>query len=132
MQGLTLSDYVMLGMISTVVIGKVMKLCGWDRGALIADELQSGLQSAKDLINGARAGQGALNVDKASETVAAQIKGATATDVKPIVESLVSKAADNRYGVNITLDGDGNVKVDPSGLAAKMAHKEGKWIKKVF
>jgi len=132
MRNLTLNDYVMIGMIAMLVIGKIMKLCGWDRGVLIADELEAALQRARELIAGARAGQGALNVDKASEAVAAQIKGASAADVKPIVESLAINAKDNRYGVNITLDADGNVRVDPSGLAGKAAHKAGKWLKKVF
>jgi hypothetical protein len=94
--------------------------------------LQSALQRAGELIAGARSGQSMLNVDKASEAVAAHVKGASAADVKPIVESLVAKAADSRYGVNITLDGAGNVNVDPSGLVGKAAHKAGKWLKKVF
>ncbi|MFA6448275.1 MAG: hypothetical protein WCX65_02305 [bacterium] len=132
MAHLALSDYVLLGIIVMMVIGKAMKLCGWDRGALIADELEDALQRSRELIAGARAGEGAFNIDKASEAAAARIKGASAADVRPIVESLVSDAADNRYGVSVTLDSDGNVKVDPSGLAAKAARKAGKWLKKVF
>jgi hypothetical protein len=39
---------------------------------------------------------------------------------------------DGRRGVDITIDAEGNVRVDPSGLAAKLARKAGKRVKKGF
>jgi len=132
MPQLTISDYVLAGIVFMFLLARVMKMLGWDRGVLIADELRDALQDARALIAGVRAGQGEMNVGKASEAVAARIKGASAADVRPIVESLVTRAADNRYGVDIKLDTEGNVSVDPAGLTAKLAHKAGKWFKKVF
>jgi len=64
--------------------------------------------------------------------VASQLSGVSAADVKPLVESLVESAVANKYGVSVTLDSSGNVKVDTTNLATKFVRKAGKWLKKVF
>ena len=95
------------------------------------DAAQDALSEARDYIVQARAGA-VFQIDRAAEVAASKIKGVEASEVRPVVESLVNRARDNRYGVTVTLDGDGNVRVDPSGLASKLTRKAGKWLKKVF
>ncbi len=131
MEALSMSDVVVLVMLLAIVASRVMKLAGWDRGAYIADELAGALRDAQGLIAAARDG-GTVNLDRAAEAVAAQVKGVEAKDVRPIIESLASRAADDRYGLSVRLDSGGNVSVDPSGLAAKAVYKAGKWLKKIF
>ena len=73
-----------------------------------------------------------MSASTSAEVAASKIKGVEASEVRPVVESLVNRARDNRYGVTVTLDGDGNVRVDPSGIASKLTRKAGRWLKKVF
>jgi len=129
---LSFSDYVLAAMILLLLAGKVCKLAGWTKGALIADELEAALQKSRDLIAAIRGGGSTLNVENASEKVASQLSGVSAADVKPLVESLVESAVANKYGVSVTLDSSGNVKVDTTNLATKFVRKAGKWLKKVF
>lgn len=131
MKELTLNDWLLIGVVALFLLRKLLAVSGWERGAMIADELQEALQEARDFIAKARAGD-ALQIDRAVEVAAAKIKGIDATELRPMVEALVARASDNRYGVNVTLDAEGNVRVDPSGLAAKFTRKAGKWLKKVF
>lgn len=131
METLSISDMVVGAMLLAVVAARVMKLAGWDRGALIADEMAGALRGAQDLIAAAQKGD-LVNLDRAADAVAAQVKGVESRDVRPIVESLVDRAADNRYGLSVRIDSGGNVSVDPSGLAAKAVYKAGKWFKKIF
>jgi hypothetical protein len=131
MKALTLNDYLLIGVLVIYLLRKLLAISGWERGAMIADELQEALQEARDFIAKARAGD-TLQIDRAAEAAAAKIKGVNAAEMRPVVEALVNRASDNRYGVNFALDTDGNVSVDPSGLAAKLSHKAGKWLKKVF
>lgn len=129
---MSFSDYVLAAMILLLLAGKVCKLAGWTKGALIADELEAALQKSRDLIAAIRGGGSTLNVENASEKVASQLSGVSAADVKPLVESLVESAVANKYGVSVTLDSSGNVKVDTTNLATKFVRKAGKWLKKVF
>ena len=131
MKELSLNDWLLIGIAALLVARKVMALLGWDRGALIADELRAALGEARGLILDARAGN-VFQIERAAEVAASRIKGVEAAELRPIIESLVARAEDNRYGVAVALDGDGNISVDPSGLAAKFARKAGKWLKKVF
>ncbi len=137
MDKLTFSDYVLIGVLVMFAAGKIARILKWDRGALIADELGAALGEARGFIVDARAagskGSAAtVNIDRACEAAAARVKGLNSADVKPLVESLVSSSRGSRYGVEFSLDEEGNVRVDPSGFAAKAAHKAGKWLKKVF
>lgn len=137
MDKLTFSDYVLIGVLAMFAVGKIARILKWDRGALIADELGAALREARGFITDARAAgakdpAAIVNIDRACEAAAARVKGLDSAAVKPLVESLVTSSRGSRYGVEFSLDEDGNVRVDPSGFAAKAAHKAGKWLKKVF
>jgi hypothetical protein len=128
---LALNDWLLIGIVVVLALRKTLKALGWNRGAMIADELEGALREARDFIVQARAGD-ALQIDRAAEVVSSKISGVSAGDVKPVIAALVAGAADSRYGVNFALDSQGNVTVDTSGIAAKLARKTGKWLKKVF
>lgn len=133
MQNLTFSDYIVFGIILMFLLGRIFTMLGWKKGVYIADELQKALQQGRDLILSARNVPGGepQKIDQAAQTAAASIRGLNVADVRPIIENLVGQAQDKRNGVSVTLDSDGNIKVDPTGAVTKVAHKVGKWFKKV-
>ncbi len=131
MESITIGDVAAALMVLLYIAKKGLEISGWARGAMIADELRAALEGAADFIALARAGD-VVSVDRASEIAAAQVRGLEAADVKPIVQALAEKAAGTHYGVTVSMDGDGNISVDPTGLASKLTRKAGKWLKKVF
>ncbi len=131
MENLTLNDYALIALVAIIAAKKLMSLAGWDRGAMVADELQSALAEARSFILKAKAGD-IPQIDRAAEVAASKLKGVDAEDVKPIITALVNAGQDARNGATFKIDGQGNIEVNPAGVAAKLARKSAKWLKKVF
>jgi len=132
MENITASEIFVCCTVLVYLGARLMKMLGWHKGALIADELGRALQEAGELIMEARVKGAVWNIDRAAEAAAAKIKGVDAGDLRPVVEGLVTRASHEGGGVSVSIDGRGNVRVDPTGLASKLARKAGKWLKKVF
>lgn len=128
---MTVNDYILIGMIVLLIFKKLLVMSGCGKGAAVAGQLEDALQEARDFMIQARAGD-LLQIDRAAEVAASKIKGTTAADIKPLIENLVTRSHGTHSGVSFNLDSDGNINVDPSGLAVKLVHKSTKWLKKVF
>lgn len=132
MENLSVQEWLALGIVAMFALAKFFKLLGWDRGAFIADELRDALHEARGFIASAREGGGAEDIERAAAAAAAKVRGLDVDDARPIIENLVKNGGDSRYGVTVSLDGNGGVRVDPSGAVNKAGRKLGKWFKKVF
>mgnify|MGYP006283682421 CR=1 FL=1 len=132
MENIGINEIVTAGIILLFLSGKVMKLAGWEKGILIADELRDGLEEAREFIVAARVEGNLCNIDRAAETAAAHVKGLDSKDVRPVIEGLVSRASHSSNGISVSIDGNGDLKVDPTGAISKLAGKAGKWLRKVF
>ena len=138
MDTITISEWVqiaMLGVPMALAIALVLfRKLGWHKGAMIIEELQAGFVKAQPYIDKARSGDFDISaeVEKASKQLAAAVPGLTDKDVRATVYSLVANKTINKDGVEIKINGDGNVHVDATGFISNKAGKIGKWINKVL
>ena len=136
--------YVILGVLVIYVIKRIFHLLHWDRGILILDEIQRGLDlcsvyilkvkrgSVSDFAGTALTGVPELSVTEIAGKVAAETKGLTTVDVEPVIKALVSGADARMNGIEINIEPSGKINVNPTGLIQKYSHKLVKWIRKVF
>ena len=144
MEHLTLENlerFFSLAVVAAILFGVVARALGWKKGALIADELSEGFADARAHIQGAVDAPGMLEkqalICKAAAVIAAGTSGVKAVDVRPMVRDLVAGVMEGKSvtakGLTLSLDPTtGHVQIDPTGLAAKSAHKISKWAKKIF
>ena len=115
-----------------VALKLIFKITKYDKGLLYVDEIFTACNSAKGMIADMRNMDSSINVADVSTKIASEVPGITASDITPVIEHVAMQGYGSQYGIEVSINSAGDIKVDPSNLINKGIYKSTKWLKKLF